>query len=142
MWLLWSDEIEVRIRETNFHFIVAEVKERPNSQLWMLIAVYGDCQDRVNEYIYERITYYVEHSPNPVCAVGDFYAIASIQEKQGIESSGLVDLGHSGPAYTWLNRQRGYKLIMERRLDRRLAAPNWLHLFPNVKVLPNFSSDH
>lgn len=60
-----------------------------------------------------------------------------------LQRSGLIDLGHSGLAYTWANNQRGRALILE-RLDRGIATTDWLNLFPNSKVfhLSNYSSDH
>lgn len=60
-----------------------------------------------------------------------------------MQKAGLVDLGYGGPAYTWANNQKGKKLILE-RLDRGMATPAWIHLFPNSRVLhlPNFQSDH
>lgn len=60
-----------------------------------------------------------------------------------MQRTGLIDLGHSGPAYTWANNQQGRALILE-RLDRGIATASWINSFPNSKVfhLPNYSSDH
>ncbi|KAJ6799570.1 uncharacterized protein M6B38_206310 [Iris pallida] len=60
-----------------------------------------------------------------------------------INQCGLIDLGFDGPAYTWSNGRSPQFLIQE-RLDRVLANPDWSHLHPlaSVSVLPRINSDH
>lgn len=68
----------------------------------------------------------------PILVIGDFNAIASMEEKWGgssvfksanmafrnwMHEVGLIDLGHRGPAYTWSNKQSGRQNISQ-RLDR------------------------
>lgn len=158
LWLLWADEISVTILQSSLNFIVAKIKIGPMAQPWLLFAVYGDCNDRKNDEIWNTLSRYVIDSGLPVCAIGDFNCITDIQEKEGgsevlkakhkkfrsfLQVAGLVDLGHNGPAYTWANNQQGRSLILE-RLDRGVAMAEWIALFPNTKIfhLPNYSSDH
>lgn len=158
LWLLWSDSISVSILETSRYFIAAKVQINPGSPAWILFAVYGDCEDRLNDCIWGRIEHYASDQNLPVCAIGDFNCISDISEKAGgcsnfkakhkkfrafIQRAGLIDLGYSGPAYTWANNQQERRLILE-RLDRGLCVPEWLTIFPNTKVfhLPSYSSDH
>lgn len=157
LWLLWSDSVSVSILETSQFFIVAKFQINPSSPAWVLFAVYGDCEDRVNSFIWDRIEYYATDQTLPVCTIGDFNCISDIGEKVGgnpnlktkhkkfrafVQRSGLIDLGHWGPAYTWANNQQERNLIME-RLDRGLCTADWLSIFPNTKIfhLPNYSSD-
>lgn len=60
-----------------------------------------------------------------------------------LNSCSLIDLGFSGPKYTWTNSQYVSSLIMQ-RLDRALANPEWHFLFPkaNVTHLPRTHLDH
>jgi hypothetical protein len=55
----------------------------------------------------------------------------------------MIDLGFSGPKFTWSNCHDINSLIME-RLDRALANPNWRILFPEASVshLTRTHSDH
>ena len=55
----------------------------------------------------------------------------------------MIDLGFSGPKYTWSNCYDMNSLIME-RLDRVLANPDWRILFPEASVthLTHTHSDH
>lgn len=155
--MLWANEIIVTVLESSFFFIAAEIQFGPAAQKWLLFAVYGDCDDKENDFIWGKLSGYVNSSGLPVCAVGDFNCITGSKEKSGgavklksknkkfrsfLQRSGLVDLGHSGPAYTWANNQRGRTLILQ-RLDRGIATADWINTFPNSKLfhLPNYASD-
>ncbi|KAK4707013.1 hypothetical protein R3W88_033427 [Solanum pinnatisectum] len=60
-----------------------------------------------------------------------------------IEACGLIDLGFSGPKYTWSNK-RGIHHRIWKRLDRTLVNDNWLEKMPqtNITHLPSVGSDH
>jgi hypothetical protein len=60
-----------------------------------------------------------------------------------MDSLGMIDLDFSGNPFTWSNKRRGDQLIKE-RLDRGIANPKWVHLFPHFSVrhLPAQSFDH
>lgn len=90
--------------------------------------------------------------------LGDFNAISGQHKKWGgrpVSSSssdgflyfktsmGLVDVGSSGPCFTWCNGRHGNQKIRE-RLDKGLANGEWISLFPCavVKTLPRVASDH
>lgn len=55
----------------------------------------------------------------------------------------LIDLGYQGSRFTWTNKQRNGRTILE-RLDHFLANYDWLNLYPNTTVthLPRTHSDH
>ncbi|KAL5799470.1 hypothetical protein ACOSQ3_032549 [Xanthoceras sorbifolium] len=60
-----------------------------------------------------------------------------------VEFCDFVDLGFSGPLYTWNNKNRGIINVQE-RLDRFFATQPWVELFSEVKVehLGFMFSDH
>ena len=55
----------------------------------------------------------------------------------------MVDMGFSGPRYTWTNRREINNLIQE-RIDRVFMNPSWCLLYPDAKVshLTRCHSDH
>lgn len=89
--------------------------------------------------------------------MGDFNMISSPGEKEGgsfnslytarfnsfMDSMGLIDIGYSGPAFTWSNRRRKNFLVRE-RLDRAIANHVWLSEYPSARLLhlPALYSDH
>jgi len=50
-----------------------------------------------------------------------------------IDDCGLIDLGFSGPVFTWSNKRKGTGHVQE-RLDRFIATHSWVNLFGNFKV--------
>lgn len=94
----------------------------------------------------------------PTCLVGDFNAIIAQSDKYGgsqtlsgnsrsfrswIDGNGLIDLGFSGPAYTWSNKQPG-RANVSQRLDRAFSNLAWTIKYPACAVfnIPRFCSDH
>ena len=45
----------------------------------------------------------------------------------------MMDIGFSGPHFTWTNRREVQALIQE-RIDRFFANPSWCMLYPNARV--------
>lgn len=60
-----------------------------------------------------------------------------------MSSVGTIDLGFSGPKYTWSNKRVGWANIRE-RLDRGICNADWQRLFPKAAVrhLTALTSDH
>ena len=58
-------------------------------------------------------------------------------------NTSAIDLGFSGPSFTWSNRKEGLANIKE-RLDQCLCDQEWQSLFPKARVrhLCNSNSDH
>ena len=93
----------------------------------------------------------------PWCCFGDFNELLEVKEKNGgaqrshnlmqsfrdvLDDCRFVDLGYSGPEFTWNGRRHG-EWIWE-RLDRGVANYDWLARYPTGRVthLHCYSSDH
>lgn len=94
----------------------------------------------------------------PFVCLGDFNDLISPADKRGgrsvrasfslglahfVEVNGLVDLGFSGPHFTWSNGRQGRTHIKE-RLDRGVASIAWRNAFPLAVIehYPLSSFDH
>lgn len=94
----------------------------------------------------------------PILCTGDMNDIMHLNEKSGpgrpdlrridifcdfVKQCGFIDLGYSGPAYTWTNKRCNTMPTFE-RLDRSLANAEWCTSYPNTIVyhLPMLRSDH
>lgn len=158
LWLIWGEDVNVRLIEQNKNMIVIMVREKGCVDEWMLIGVYGDPNRVENPEIWNDLESHVSGFDGSACLTGDFNAIVSSTEKWGgqvrlsspnkafrtwINQAGLIDLGHSGPAYTWSNKQFGSQNVSQ-RLDRALGNLSWTMKNPDSLVfhLPRFQSDH
>ena len=67
----------------------------------------------------------------------------SLLFKDCLDRCNIVDLGFSGPRYTWTNRRELNNLIQE-RIDRFFMNPSWCLLYPEARVshLTRCNSDH
>lgn len=100
----------------------------------------------------------VDNRTLPILCTGDLNDIMSPYEKSGpgrpdlsrinafcdyVKQCGFIDLGYSGPAYTWTNKRRHTMPTFE-RLDRSLANAEWCAAYPQSVVLhlPMIHSDH
>jgi len=90
--------------------------------------------------------------------MGDMNNIMHVNEKLGptradirrinafcahVKQRGFIDLGYSGPAYTWANKRFSTNATYE-RLDRCLGNAEWCVAFPSTTIyhLPMLYSDH
>ncbi|XP_038980099.1 uncharacterized protein LOC120110150 [Phoenix dactylifera] len=137
---------------------VIMIISRPDAAPWVLCGVYASTDHRARRVLWQEITNLTAQGI-PAVAIGDFNCIQSEDEKRGgaaftdrvdrrefrdfVSRNGLVDLGFTGPQFTWCNNQLGSARVWE-RLDRALATPDWILRFPTGRVchLPRIASDH
>jgi hypothetical protein len=158
LWLLWSDEVQVSVIFSNRYLILAVVVHIATSAQFLLACVYGDPHHRFTKMIWDQIYNFVhDNIGKPVVCIGDLNNIMCAQDTTSsnvnycrmrtfngyVKQCGLIDLGFSGPAYTWTNKRFTSNIIFE-RLDRCLANAEWCDLFPNTNVfnLPIMFGDH
>ncbi|GKV40167.1 hypothetical protein SLEP1_g47835 [Rubroshorea leprosula] len=122
--------------------------------IWLL---WDDTRFQVNE-LNERAQVIHAMVKGPWLVIGDFNDITCQDEKLGgnivpqyrirayvdcMNYCDLLDLGYSGPKFTWVNKRESNQLIRE-RLDRAWVNPSWRMLFPEASLrhLPRLHSDH
>ena len=159
IWILWkSDAVEVELLCATEQEIHVSVKVRGSNSLWLLSAIYASSRRSERRILWENLKIIADHHNLPWVMLGDFNDILNTEEKWGgnspsnsrmsefrncINACNMIDLGLSGPKFTWSNCHDINSLIME-RLDRALANPNWRILFPEASVshLTRTHSDH
>ncbi|XP_026411077.1 uncharacterized protein LOC113306345 [Papaver somniferum] len=125
---------------------------------WDLLCVYGPPEKHLRSRFWSNLSHYAAQIPNPWCIMGDLNVIQSMRENKGgnqtrnaangdfknfIQDMGLIDMGFTGPTFTWSNGAVVEKPIFE-RLDKAMCTPDWFFMFQNNVVLhlPRISSDH
>lgn len=157
-WLMWTDEVQMRVHLVDFHVILASVMNIASNVEFALVCIYGDPHHRYTSQIWDCITTFVyDNLGKPILCMGDLNDILYDVDKSShriniyhmhafralVKQCGFMDLGYSGPAYTWSNRRYTSKPILE-RLDRCLVNVEWCGIYPNINVynLPIILSDH
>lgn len=156
--LMWSSNVELDIIHLSRSMIVAQIRNMLGGPDWLFIRFYSPCKGKAKLDFWEEITSIISAFGGPWLAVGDWNDIVSPREKMGgtsiascsnshlakfMDSSGGIDLGFSGPKFTWSNKQGRISHVKE-RLDRAIANVGWCSMFPKAAVshLPDVSSDH
>jgi hypothetical protein len=154
--LLWKNEMKLRVQSFSHSHIDAFVSEN-QPDAWHLTGFYGAPETHLREESWTLLQRLNSQSALPWCCLGDFNELVRVEEKQGrlsrsenqmqrfhdaLDDCGFIDLGYSGPSYTWTNNRVG-DMTWE-RLDKAVATANWLMLFPTAKVhyLEGRWSDH
>lgn len=157
IWVLWNpSNIIVELITTVFHEIYLKIQV--NSLTFLLTALYAPPNFYDRKPLWEKLAYLSNFIPISWLIMGDFNDISMANEKFGgrppsqlkmntfnnfLNKANLIDLGFSGPKYTWTNcRERDS--IIKTRIDRVHATALWLDIFPYTKVthLPRLTSDH
>ncbi|XP_026451804.1 uncharacterized protein LOC113352159 [Papaver somniferum] len=158
LWLLWRNSINLEVISSSPNLIHVVIHNDGPRQSWHLFCIYGPPRLSDRASFWENISSQVQDFNGSKCFIGDFNAITSSQDKYGglhviestisyfnsfIHQNHLIDLGFSGPAYTWSNG-RNLDALIRQRLDMVMAYPEWCisHHISGVLHLPRLASDH
>ncbi|WCJ44200.1 RNA-directed DNA polymerase (reverse transcriptase)-related family protein [Euphorbia peplus] len=125
----------------------------PGSDYFLFTAVYGSPSPVRRQTLWDGLTDISSQAKGPWVLAGDFNAILSTEDRRGgsdrrsggcphfqnfMNATSLIDLGFSGPHFTW---KRG---LLLQRLDRAIGNCAWLQKFPNTVIshLQRIKSDH
>ena len=158
IWVLWnSDEIGVAVRNSHEQFVTVEVQ--PHDRMsWLLTIVYASPHTQHRDILWQKLQQFASVHDKPWLLAGDFNETISLEErnhgvpemlrrckrfKHWIENTGLIDLGFSGPNFTWA-RGMSSATRKEARLDRALYNIEWRRRFQDgcVRHLLQAGSDH
>ncbi|XP_021827477.1 uncharacterized protein LOC110768097 [Prunus avium] len=151
LWLLWDNsKVHVEILGTSDQTISACVSWNGGPP-WLFTGVYASPCIRKRASLWEYLKFVADCHHLPWLLAGDFNEMLSVDEKLGgavtsrvqgfrnwFDDHGMVDLGFSGPKYTWRNNK------VSERIDRAICMMNWRGLYAeaHVRHLPRTTSDH
>lgn len=159
LWLLWdSAQMEVNVLSFTEQEIHATVKDLSLNASWTLSAVYSNPRYAEKRLLWDSLTTIAGLHSLPWVIVSAFNEILLGEDKFGgrpinvnralkfqecLNDCGMINLGFTGPKYTWSNHHLLTHLIQE-RIDRVFANTEWNVLYPNaqVKHLERTHSDH
>ncbi|XP_026405969.1 uncharacterized protein LOC113301402 [Papaver somniferum] len=158
MCLLWNpDEVDIQATKGTRWALHAAVTAKSKSP-WIMSTVNGSTNKSNRKRVWSELQAISEIPSSDWMVMGDLNVIGGSQEKSGgrnpsssqlselrdvMDNCGLIDLGFSGPKFTWNNKRAGAANIKE-HLDRAVANSNWINKFNKVQVihLSYFNSDH
>ena len=159
LWVMWTDDVDVNIVSFSHFYVLACVVQKSSASSFNLVCVYGDPHHQQTNSIWNDVfSFVVQNQGRPTLCIGDLNNIMHANEKWGlgppclsridnfctlVKQCGLMDLGYSGPAYTWTNKRFTTNPTFE-RLDRCLGDAEWCQTFPSTVIyhLPMLYSDH
>jgi hypothetical protein len=125
---------------------------------WRVSFIYGESHREKRHEFWSLLRRLYSQRKGPWLVCGDFNEVLSQEEQAGVnprtatqmelfrsclEDCGLMDLGFSGPSFTWSNKQEGDALVRV-RLDRAVANEEFTSRFEDVSVenIITTTSDH
>lgn len=158
IWLLWNCS-QVAVEEVSMmDQMLNVIVRKPTGTVWLLSALYASPQvvNRMELWAYLNQLGTIVNIP--WLLIGDTNQPLTRNDKFGgrpinrniadqfqtvLDICNFVDLGFTGPKYTWTNGRTGSALIKE-RLDRAWGNILWSQAFPHVVVrhLARTTSDH
>ena len=154
--LLWKGGIKVWVDNfSKYH--IDSIMDGDSVNAWRLIGFYEEPDTNHRTEGWNMLCMLNSKPKLPWCCFGDFNELLELKDKKGgalrahnqmqlfrdvLDQCGFVDLGYSGPDFTWHGRRRN-ELIWE-KLGRGLANYEWLLRYPTARIrhLHCFNSDH
>ena len=158
IWVLWhEDEVDIEVICTHEQFVTVGIKSHGQVS-WILTVIYASPHTQMRDILWQDLQRFAVDCGKPWLLAGDFNETVSLKERnhggpymrrrydrfrQWIENNGLIDLGFSGPKFTW-TRVVSRDTRKEARLDRALCNDAWHAKFLEgaVRHLIQACSDH
>ena len=147
--------LELLEMEVGHFSISCRLKNVEDGMVWIFIGVYGPCNRKDREAMWEELGAIRGIWDEPWCLGGDFNVTLSQREKsrqgslngamrrfaQVVDDLDLIDLPLQGGAFSWSGGRNNQTWA---RLDRFLVTQSWLDFFRGVVQcrLPRSTSDH
>ena len=144
--LMWKGRDMVWVDSFSKYHIDAIVNGGLESA-WRLTGFYGEPDNNHQSEGWDMLRMLSSKQKLPWCCFGDFNELLEVSDKRDgvprahsqmqmfrevLDHCGFVDLGYSGPDFTWHGWRRG-ELIWE-RLDRGVANYDWVSRFPAARI--------
>ena len=139
LWLLWnSNRVEITTLANTKQKIHTVVKVRNSNSSWLFTATYASPRTAEKHVLWENLIKVDEMHDTPWMLAGNFNepfmegdkfggrAISvskSLLFKECLDKCSMIDIGFSGPCFTWTNKRNVQALIQE-RIDRFFVNPN------------------
>lgn len=156
--LLWKERVTMEVQTYSQSHVDAVVDGGAGIKWWHLTGFYGNLDTAKRPESWVKLKHLKGTSALLWLTIGDLNEITGASEKEGgsdkprqqmknfikaINYCGLQDLGFIGPKFTWIY-QRVDGLQIWKQLDKAMATPGWINIFPDAKLfhLTSLVSNH
>lgn len=150
--------MEVKLLSSTKQEIHAVVKVLNSNSSWLFTAIYASPRSAERHFLWNNLNKVAELHDMPWVIAGDFNETLTAEDKFGgravgvnsslrfkeyLDNCNMIDIGFSGPRFTWTNK-REVQALIQVRLDRFFVNPSWFLLYPEARVmhLARCHSDH
>ncbi|KAJ8437791.1 hypothetical protein Cgig2_013710 [Carnegiea gigantea] len=158
IWVLWhKHEVQLNIVTSSEQYITMLVSHN-SGETWLFSTIYANPYESQREELWTDMEDFSHTHTTPWLLAGDFNKTRNMEERRNyseglqrrctkfdhwIENNGLMDLGYTGPPFTW-NRGSNPATGKSARLDRALCNRQWRLRFEEARVrhLLQNNSDH
>ena len=153
--LMWKSHIlDFHVIGEGAQGVYGVVEVRNSSTSFIFTAIYASPKFHIRKHLWHDLETFAQHLNKPWLVLGDFNEVINQSEKLGgrpvsrmrsdlfattMDNCELVDLGFSGPKFTWSNKRK-LNPIME-RLDRGWANSDWIQSFL-MRTYDTFQESH
>ncbi|KAJ8446074.1 hypothetical protein Cgig2_017576 [Carnegiea gigantea] len=136
IWLLWDkEEIHLTLIDSHTQFVTMEATQRGEGLGYLLQYMQSPPCTHRREELWDKLRHFASRTAQPWMLEGDFNETRTLEEKDHgdsdmarscqnfshwIENNELLDLGFTGPRFTW-SRGNSYCTRKNARLDRALC---------------------
>ena len=125
------------------------MKVCPSNFSWLFTAVYASPRSVARHILWNNLIKVADLHNMPWVIAGDFNeplmeddkfggrAVSvsrSLLFKEFLDKCNMIDIGFSGPRFTWPNKREVQALIQE-KIDRFFVIPSWCVMYPDAKVV-------
>ncbi|XP_058189471.1 uncharacterized protein LOC131307071 [Rhododendron vialii] len=145
IWLVWdTSKVSKNITHASSQAIHSEIT-KDGFEDWVLTTAYASPNPKNREIMWEDMEVQAHSNNKPWLVAGDLNDTLNSSEGRSfsvdtnssqrrrfadhVNNCNLVDLGFSGPKFTWNNGRKGMANV-QKRLDRALCNEEWRNLFP------------
>ncbi|KAJ8432430.1 hypothetical protein Cgig2_016060 [Carnegiea gigantea] len=147
IWLFWRNDITLHLIQSSHQHITMKVL-RQGETPWIFSTIHGSPNEVSRQNLWTALTTFNSSNSLPWLLVGNFNDTKSMEERLNcsnnlsrrcalfnywIKNNGLIDLGFSGPRFTWSTSNTVSSKNFA-RLDRALCNSLWRSNFAEASV--------
>ena len=149
LWVIWNaDRVDIALLSSTEQEIHVEVKVCFTNVSWLFSAVYASLRNAKRQVLLKNLMSVAKLHNMPWVIACDFNEPLLSEDKFGgramsvnrsllfkecLDKCNMMDIGFTGPRFTWTNR-RDFQALIQERIDRYFMNLSWCVMYPDAKI--------